>query len=217
MNDETKSPTVEQLTQALREAIHTEVCTSGNLGSLFHAMSKAQGVMTAAHKTQKNAFFDSTYADYADIWRVVQKPLADNEITLMHFPQRRDGMAGVITYVGHSSGEWMQSGIMLPVPTSKDGTRTSVAYGAVISYCKRYQTQAICNIAADEDDDLQGVERPVIAPELAQKMYERVDKLGGKKMVTAFCKKFGIEKMEQLTLENLDAAEAAISEKEQSA
>jgi len=189
------------------------------VGQLMHAMSKAQGEMKEAKKTAENKFFDTMYADYADIWRVVQKPLADNELTLMHFPQQKQGAAGVISLLGHSSGEWIKSTFMFGVPTDKDGGRRPITYGTVVSYAKRYSTQAICNIAADEDEDMQSIEHPKIDPSYSDKLVERLMHLGkdeaaGKANVTRFCKKFGIETVNDLTIDKIDEAEAAIAAKE---
>jgi len=198
---------------------YRETTQSTELNELFAAMSKAQGAMKEAAKTQQNKYFESNYADYHDIWAVAQKPLADNELCIIHTPCEDDGRAGMETWLGHSSGQWMKTKLLLPVPMSKDGTRLTTQYVAITSYAKRIIMQSMCNIAADEDNDLQGVEHPTADKKTIDEFQSRISALGDtpakqKQLLSRFNKSFGIDKLEDLLASQVDEAHSALQEKE---
>lgn len=117
--------------------------TSEHVNEIAAALAKAQGAMKNAALNKVNPHFKSKYADLAGIRDTVTPALTAQGIAVVQVLVE----GAVVTRLLHSSGQWIESAC--PIPTGQ----TMQAMGSAITYARRYSLSAICNIAADEDDD----------------------------------------------------------------
>lgn len=123
---------------------------------LIAALARAQGSFPRIAKdkdakiqTRSGASYQYAYADLATILQAIRKPLADQELAIWQRVGRRGGEVEVVTVLGHSSGETLQSELSMP---SDD--RDPRAIASTITYARRYGLIGLLGIApADEDDD----------------------------------------------------------------
>ncbi len=122
--------------------------SGGSIRQLAAAMVRVQAAVQPAAKDAVNPHFKQRYADLANVWEVCRKPLADNGISVMQFPVFSGGLAGVTTVLIHSSGEWMENELLLPV-----SRQDPQGVGICITYARRYSLAAMLGVVADEDTD----------------------------------------------------------------
>ena len=122
---------------------------SESIKELATALNMAQAEMSGAKKGAINRAFGegSKYADLGAVIDAVKQPFADNGLSYSQFPVYRDGLVGVTTLLMHTSGEWVESELVLPLtkPTPQSG-------GSAITYARRYALQSIAGIPAEDDD-----------------------------------------------------------------
>ncbi len=121
---------------------------SADLGSLFEALAKAQGKIEHALKDKKNPFFKSSYADLTSVWEACREPLSSNGLCVIQTIEGTKEAMFLMTWLGHSSGQWMKS--RMPLFIMKQDPQS---VGSSITYGKRYALSAMVGICADEDDD----------------------------------------------------------------
>lgn len=141
--------------------------TSDQINELATALALAQAEMKNAKLNKQNPHFKSRYADLAEIRDAVTPALTKNGLAIVQgIDTSDDGKLLVSTRLLHKSGQWIESRF----PISYDKPQ---AMGSAITYGRRYTLSAICNIAADEDDDAevaqsrpsyQGTQKPVAQP-----------------------------------------------------
>ncbi len=134
--------------------------TSEQINEISAALSKAQGEMKNATLNKVNPHFKSKYADLAGIRDAVTPALAKNGLAVVQGTEMAGTTLMVFTRLVHSSGQWFES--QFPVAIDKPQ-----AMGSGITYGRRYTLSAICNIAADEDDDANAANenKTIVAPE----------------------------------------------------
>ncbi len=141
------------------------------------ALSKAQAVMEGAKKDSVNPFYHSKYADLAEVWDTCRKPLTDNGLSFVQAIGAESGAFTVATVKGkdgrditmmrlsvttrllHSSGQWIEDIITMPVETDPQ------AIGRVTTYIRRYAVMAMCGVAPEDDDGESAAERGQPQPE----------------------------------------------------
>jgi hypothetical protein len=129
---------------------------SEQLNELGKALAAAQAEMKNAKLNKVNPHFKSKYADLAEIRDTVTPALAKNGIAVVQGTDATDNGLVVFTRLIHASGQWIES--RFPIPYDKPQTM-----GSGITYGRRYTLSAVCNIAADEDDDGNAAnEKPVM-------------------------------------------------------
>jgi len=138
---------------------------SESIGKLAMALSKAQGQMRTAKKNADNPFFKSSYANLESVVNTAKKPLSDNELSYIQSPGKttieyvetmRNNQKVVLekatleltTLIMHSSGEWQESTLTMPIDKY-----TPQGFGSAIAYARRYALSAALGIAAGDDDD----------------------------------------------------------------
>lgn len=131
------------------------IASSPEIQELQAALAKAQGALHNATKQSANPFFNSKYADLAAVWDVARAVLSSNGLSVIQMPVARNGEVIVVTRLGHSSGQWIQSSLTMK-PTKPDPQ----GIGSAITYARRYALAAMCGIA-QEDDDGNAASRPV--------------------------------------------------------
>lgn len=120
---------------------------SESIVEIAKALHAAQGEMSGAKKGAANPFFKSKYADMNSVVDAVREPFCNHGLSYSQFPVYEEGLAGVVTLLMHSSGEWLESKLLLPV-TKKDPQAT----GSAITYARRYALQSIAGIPSEDDD-----------------------------------------------------------------
>lgn len=140
--------------------------TSENIDQLATALAAAQAEMKNAKLNKINPHFKSKYADLAEIRDTVTPALSKNGIAVVQGTDAAESGILVVTRLVHKSGQWIES--RFPIAYDKPQTM-----GSAYTYAKRYSLAAICNIAADEDDDANAAnEKPVERPKMAVTPHE---------------------------------------------
>ena len=90
------------------------------------------------------------YADLATVLATVSPSLSQHGLVLTQTFMPFDGTTLLRTTLLHSSGESVCSDLPMP---STDGARNALhAFGAAVTYLRRYALLAILNLAAEDDD-----------------------------------------------------------------
>lgn len=139
--------------------------TSEQINELATALAAAQAEMKNATLNKINPHFKSKYADLAMIRDTVTPALSKHGIAVVQGTDTTETGIVVVTRLVHKSGQWIES--RFPIAYDKPQTM-----GSAYTYAKRYSLAAICNIAADEDDDANAANDKPVQPE-PKKAYER--------------------------------------------
>jgi hypothetical protein len=126
-------------------------------GKLIEALAKAQLTFKPVVKQTDNAAFmrggkASKYADLAEYIDATQKSLAENGLVVTQWPDvaPEAKSMSLVSYLMHSSGEWMRGKLTLPA-LGRDGL-TAQSCGSSITYARRYSYAAITGCASEDDD-----------------------------------------------------------------
>lgn len=120
------------------------------------AFIQAQREMENPTKDSNNPFFNSKYADLANVLGKIKDALNKNSLFFTQHPSLRDNLVCVRTMIVHESGQWMSSACYAPLTkkmvkgVEKDADAQSI--GSCITYLRRYSLAAICGIAQEDDD-----------------------------------------------------------------
>jgi hypothetical protein len=125
---------------------------SANISKFSIALAKAHAEMPAVNKNSTNPFLKNKYADLGAVIEVSRPILAKYELAIVQSPVSDGEKIGLTTLMIHSSGEFIEDTIYLPISDSK-GLSVAQSAGVVISYLRRYALQAFLNMYADEDID----------------------------------------------------------------
>ena len=122
---------------------------SESIAALTKALAAVQSKIKPAVKNAVNPHFKSEFADLGSIWASCREQLAANGLAVVQGNSvGLDGTVIVETILSHSSGEWIQSELCLPL--AKNDPQ---GVGSAITYGRRYALAAIVGIVADADDD----------------------------------------------------------------
>jgi len=121
---------------------------SGDLGVLFSALCAAQANYAPLKRTKSNPFFNSKYADLADVLDACLPALLAQGFALLQPPVRAVGADTwcMYTILGHKSGGYFQLEATVPAGDWQK-------FGSAVTYCRRYQVGALVGVAAEPDDD----------------------------------------------------------------
>jgi hypothetical protein len=146
--------------------------TSENINELSTALAKAQAKITNAAKDSVNPHLKSSYADLASIWNACREPLSENGLAVIQSPELVDGGVILTTRLMHSSGQWVQGNLKIPV-----NKNDAQGVGSAISYGRRYALAAMVGVTAGDDD---GTAATKTAPNAREAVPNpaRVSKLG---------------------------------------
>jgi len=130
---------------------------SESIVKLATALTAFQKEVEGAKKAADNPYYNSKYADLAEIWRTIREPLTKNGLSVTQLcnnaePVRIDDKNVVLqiaveTVLLHSSGEFISGVVTLPL-TKRDPQ----AAGSAITYARRYGLSAILGIHQEDDD-----------------------------------------------------------------
>lgn len=135
---------------------------SESIKNLAAALHQAQAEMPAVPMDS-----EGHYHKYASLGAVIDttRPVLENHgLSLSQFATSENGDVGVTTILMHTSGEWIEDTITLPLVAEERKSLAQVA-GASITYLRRYSWAAVLGLYSDEDTDGEGVARAQPAPE----------------------------------------------------
>lgn len=123
--------------------------------NLATALVKFQSVVPVIPKNQtakipmkSGGSYSYKYADLADIWEAIRKPLKDNGLAVTQMLKSNETTDFIVTKIWCDNGETEQE--EFAIPTSG---KTPQEVGSVVTYYKRYALGAALGISTEEDDD----------------------------------------------------------------
>lgn len=149
---------------------------SESIAELAKALSATQGELEDAAKTAINPAFKSpdkpkgsSYADLAEVLQTIRPVAARHGLSFVQGVgyTAEDG-AEITTRLMHSSGQWVQETLNVPV-VKKDAQ----GLGSALTYGRRYSIAAMFGIAQDDDDANAAAEKPKAKPAKTQGPYTR--------------------------------------------
>ncbi len=129
---------------------------SEHVGELIDAFAKAQADFGSVVKDSNNPFYNSKYADLANVVAAVRPALNKQGIALIQLPESDvdNQRARVITVI-RKGEQWLSGTAETPaIGKAKDGSiKFDVqTLGAAWTYLRRYILQAMCGLASEDDD-----------------------------------------------------------------
>lgn len=122
--------------------------TSESISKIATALLDAQKLITFAAKDSKNPAFKSTYANLESVIEAVKLPLNDSGIVFVQaFSPSAPGFLNLSTRLIHSSGEWLEDEMVVPLQKND-----AQGYGSAATYARRYALAAITGLYQADDD-----------------------------------------------------------------
>ncbi len=129
--------------------------SSPEIKDLAEALSKAQGEIKQPHKSKTakvpmktGGSYSYKYADLADIIECLKEPFKKYGLSYLQGVTTKGGGVVVTTRLMHSSGQFIEEELWMPVGDDRPQT-----LGSIITYGRRYALAAMVGIAPDDDDD----------------------------------------------------------------
>lgn len=135
---------------------------SDNLNELYNALCKTQMDMESASKDASNPFFKSKYASFESVVACSRPYLTKNGLCIIQRILTEEDRSFLLTRMGHSSGQWMESKVELKPPKSDPQSLASY-----ITYMRRYTYSAFCCIVTEDDDgekSMHGIRAEPVTP-----------------------------------------------------
>jgi ERF superfamily len=129
---------------------------SSEINELVAALCKARPHFKPIVKDLENRAFNYKYAPLEEVLEAIAGPLAEQGLVLSYEPDySADGETGVITYLYHTSGQWISNLIWMGKPEFEGQKALSHAQriGSVVTYGRRYGTCMIVGIQPQGEDD----------------------------------------------------------------
>jgi hypothetical protein len=162
---------------------------SETCGAFAAAMSKAQNEFKPIIKDSNNPFYNSKYADLANVIEATRPALAKYELSVVQsISTDLEHMAvTVTTRVMHSSGEWAEDS--LEVPGVGEGKDRSIKFtvqtiGSASTYARRYHYKAMVGVAEEDDDGNTGGNHVPKTTAKPERDYEHPAQVAGDGTVT---------------------------------
>jgi len=117
--------------------------------ALYAALARAQSQISVPSKNAVNPAFKSRYVDLSAVLAAVLPAWNANGLAISQFPVVSEDCSSIelTTLISHTSGEWMESSIRMPV-----GKRDPHGIGSAITYARRYTVASIAGLMQDDDD-----------------------------------------------------------------
>jgi hypothetical protein len=139
--------------------LEVKMAQSESIKELATALSKLQGELTYAKKDSANPFFKSRYADLESVWDACRSPMAANGLSVIQMPGNYfEGRMWLVTRLCHSSGEWIEQEMSVPVQKAD-----AQGAGSALTYMRRYALAAFVGVVqADDDGNAASNPKPVV-------------------------------------------------------
>jgi hypothetical protein len=128
------------------------------IGELVAALALAQLEFQTVKKDTSNPYYNSKYADLADIIAATQPALAKHGLVVIQLPKvdiERQS-ATLVSILAHKSGQSIRSSMTFPaIMVGRDSKPRFDAQscGSAITYLRRYAYQPLVGVTAETDDD----------------------------------------------------------------
>lgn len=133
----------------IKETRSQQQARSSEVNELFAALAKAQAEMHVAGLGNVNPYFKSKYADLATLVKASRPALTKFGLSVtQQILPNEDGQNILITILGHSSGQWIESRMRILPPKTDIQT-----FGSYITYLRRYSYGALIGIVSSAEDD----------------------------------------------------------------
>jgi hypothetical protein len=187
-----------------------------NMKELATALAKAQAEMKNATLNKVNPHFKSKYADLAEIIDTTREVLAKHGLSVVQTTKvvAAGDSAPILvlqTMLLHTSGQSICGDYPLPMDTSKPQLM-----GSAMTYARRYSHAAICNIAAEEDDDANTAQaeakntKPITAAQVKE-LSNLADEVGADK--AKFCRYLNVPSIADIPAGKFKDAKDALEAK----
>lgn len=118
------------------------------------ALIEAQAEFPVISFDKTNPYFNSRYATLGAIIGAMRPILIKYGLYVLQFPVSNDnGNVGVTTRLIHSSGEWFEETVMVPLQKASEKTQIAQVAGIDITYLRRYSYGSVLGLYAEEDTD----------------------------------------------------------------
>lgn len=125
---------------------------SEKVDQIAMALMQAQSEMPAAPMNATNPFLKNKYADLGTIIKTATPVLVKHGLAVSQQVVTESDRVGVTTTLLHTSGQWIESTVSLPLGEERGKSLAQVA-GSVITYLRRYSYGSILGMYTDEDTD----------------------------------------------------------------
>ena len=126
---------------------------SDDLIELAIALAKAQSEIEIAGKNSSG--YNFKYADLTEIIRASRPSLSKNGLSVLQpiITNKLNNKTSLETILLHVSGQWVKSS--MEIPDIQTGGKTPVqAFGATVSYLRRYCYASLIGVVASKEEDL---------------------------------------------------------------
>ena len=130
--------------------------TSEAVDLISAALVLASAEMPAIAMNKTNPYYDSRYADLGAVIQATKPVLLKHGLAVFQALTNVEEKVGVTTRLLHTSGQFMEETIVIPIPASKNPAQDA---GKIITYFKRYAWSAILGLNTEEDDDANGLDK----------------------------------------------------------
>lgn len=125
--------------------------TSDTLTEIIKAIINFQAQMPTLGKGAQG--YGYSYTPLDDVVEAIRPLLSECGLAFVQFPSTADGLGVALTSrLLHKSGEWMEDTMVIPLPAVGKANEAQ-AYGAGLTYARRYALTSMLGIVADEDSD----------------------------------------------------------------
>lgn len=122
--------------------------TSESISKIAPALLAAQKSITFAAKDATNPHFRNKYADLPAVVDAIKPALNDAGISFLQAATPSDDdKLHLTTRLIHSSGEWIEDTLVMPLPK-----QDPQGYGSAMTYARRYALAAMTGLYQDDDD-----------------------------------------------------------------
>ncbi|CAN5419789.1 hypothetical protein BH11PLA2_BH11PLA2_32620 [soil metagenome] len=121
---------------------------SPSIAALAGALAAAQIEMRNPVKDSVNPHFNSKYAALAAVRDAVMPILGKHKLSVVQLPTETATGPALVSILLHSSGEFIQSTLLL-----RAMKMDPQGIGSSLTYARRYALQSIAGVAAEDDDD----------------------------------------------------------------
>lgn len=127
---------------------------SDDISALAKALIGFQSALPAIAKDAKveTGRFTYRFLSMGALWEQIQPHLAKHGLAITQPTRMAEGGVCIETTVMHESGQWLRGQLFLPAAGDNRGSMAQ-AYGAAITYGRRYGLSALLGIVTEDDDD----------------------------------------------------------------
>lgn len=141
----------------------TTTTTAPSTANIYAALAAAQAEFQPVRMDKRNPHFGQKYASLASILASTRGALNAHGISVVQKVVSSATDVTCTTVLIHASGETLEGG-QITIPLPKNPSNPAQVMGSALTYARRYSLSATLCVAAEEDDDGNGVDAPAQVP-----------------------------------------------------